>query len=467
MPTEVTLRTDVFGLNRPGFLYLNERVLANVKSATGDEGKGTVDELKFGPLYNRISELLFPWCSTLTSRARYFFFTYAVLQIALDRTVPREKQDPNRDWRDCDALSSKLHRGFIRHVRRIEKFLTIALVDHEETQGTFGRRRVNRWFNDGRNPVGAKSYEMILSADSRYANAIYRASCRELGLFIDASANRALLSRQLRGERTFRQDWVVAGARALKETKDIVDYWEKYDPLDSQLPAPLTPLSSAREKFRDSLAWKNFNGFAMPKAEAEFLYRQIQAATNYWQNVPLKKLKEIYSSSLTLSDLQFAFVGHPGHSYLLAGEHIDVVTKYWRHYYQEIVRNPQEPPSIRSIQEALPEIRTSINWLNRTAMSRQSKAGWEGTWLAEYQGLIEKWVGMVGKGKADELDNALKARAEKVVHERGRGKVPPHKRPPQDREDDLTIELDLQGAGFRFGNASRILEDIGRGVTNG
>jgi len=106
------------GLNQPGFLYLNEQVLVNVKNAIGDLGKGTVDELKFGPLNDLISELLFPWCSTLTSRARYYFFTHAVLQLALDRTVPRQKQDPERDARECRELAGKYLKEFVRVLSR-------------------------------------------------------------------------------------------------------------------------------------------------------------------------------------------------------------------------------------------------------------------------------------------------------------------------------------------------------------
>lgn len=73
--------------NIPGFLYLNGDVVEEIRQLSGAGGKGTVDELGFQVLYDRIAERLFPWCSTLTSRARYFFFSLAVLDMALQEAV--------------------------------------------------------------------------------------------------------------------------------------------------------------------------------------------------------------------------------------------------------------------------------------------------------------------------------------------------------------------------------------------
>jgi hypothetical protein len=449
------------GLNQPGFLYLNEQVLANVKSATGDLGKGTVDELKFGPLNELVSELLFPWCSTLTSRARYFFFTYAVLQLALDRTIPRERQDPERDARECRELASKYLKEFVRHVQRIEKYLALALVLRNEQDGTFGQRRVNRWLHEGRSPAAAKSYATILSADGRYPNAIYRAGCRVLGLFAQLSQNTALISARLRGEHAFRNDWMSAGARALAEARQIVAFWEKFEP-DSN-----TSLSTASRQFEKSAAARNFHGFELSSQEAEFLYRRIQAATPYWRKVTRSKLREIYKRSVSFDDLQAVFADVPEREYLLAAGHIDNATKYWRHYYAEIVRDPERVPPLDTVREALPEIRVSLDWLNHKAHSAEHAAGWQAVWCASYEALIGKWVHMVEKKDAQSLACDLMARAERVIQERGRGKVAPHQRSSGDREDDIDVELDVKKTGFRFGNADRILDDIAKGPRHG
>ncbi|MGF6245516.1 hypothetical protein P3T42_007294 [Paraburkholderia sp. GAS38] len=449
------------GLNQPGFLYLNEQVLANVKSATGDLGKGTVDELKFGPLNDLVSELLFPWCSTLTSRARYYFFTYAVLQLALDRTIPREKQDPERDARECRELAGKYLKEFVRHVQRIEKYLTLALVLQNEQDGTFGQRRVNRWLHEGRSPVAAKSYVTILTADGRYPNAIYRAGSRVLGMFRQLSQNTALISARLRGEHAFRNDWMSTGARALDEARQVVAFWEKFEA------DPNTSLSTASSQFVKSTAARNFHGFELSSQEAEFLYRRIQAATPYWRKVTLSKLREIYKRSVSFDDLQAVFADVPEHEYLLAAGHIDNATKYWRHYYAEIVRDPERVPPLDTVREALPEIRMSLDWLKHTAHSAGHAARWEAVWCASYEALIGRWVHMVEKKDAQSLAWDLMARAERVVQERGRGKVAPHQRSSGDREDDIDVELDVKKTGFRFGNADRILDDIAKAPRHG
>lgn len=449
------------GLNQPGFLYLNEQVLANVKSAIGDLGKGTVDELKFGPLNDLVSELLFPWCSTLTSRARYYFFAYAVLQLALDRTIPRQKQDPERDARECRELAGKYLKEFVRHVRRIEKYLTLALVLQDEQDGTFGQRRANRWLHEGRSPVAAKSYVAMLTADGRYPNAIYRAGSRILGMFPHLSQNTALISARLRGEQAFENEWMSAGTRALDEVRQIVAFWEKFEP-DAD-----TSLSTASRQFEKSTAARSFHGFELSFQEAEFLYRRIQAATPYWRKVTLSKLREIYKRSVSFDDLQVVFADVPEHEYLLAAGHIDNATKYWRHYYAEVVRDPGRVPPLGAVREALPEIRKSVDWLNDIAHTAEHAAGWEAVWCALYEAVIGKWVRMVEKEDAQSLAWDLMARAERVVQERGRGKVAPHQRPSGDREDDIDVELDVKKTGFRFGNADRILDDIAKAPRHG
>jgi RNase P/RNase MRP subunit POP5 len=443
------------GLNQPGFLYLNETVLSNVKSATGDAGKGTVDELKFGPLYDRISDLLFPWCSTLTSRARYFLFTYTVLQLALEKTIPQDKRNPEHDQGECQALAREYLKTFVRHIRRIEKYLAFALIAGEDLDGTFGQRRINRWMLERRGEVSSKSYALILTADSRYPNVIYRAGARALGLFNVANQNTVLIATYLRGEQCFNEAWATAAAGALAEVRRVVEFWEPYET------APSSSLAAVTKLFKKTAVCSAFSGFKLTPSEATFLYERIQASTSYWQKISKGKLRRLYASPVAFSDLEAVFDGIPGHEFLLAAKHIDNVTKYWRHYYAEIVRTSHDAPSLALIRDALPEIRISLDWLNQAA-GGTSKAGWEDIWSISYADLIANWADMVSDNCARALANELRARAEVIVHERGRGKVAPHQRPAADREDDLDVELEVQAAAFRLGNAHRILSDIAK-----
>lgn len=461
---------EKIGLNQPGFLYLNEQVLMNVRQATGDAGEGTIDELQFGPLFVRISEMLFPWCSTLTTRARYFFFTYAVLQLALERTVPSESRDPQRDATEAISLAVKRRPTFARHIRRIEKYLALALHLRGDTDGTFGKRRANRWLNEegGRNAVASKSYEKILSADSRYSNVIYRRISQRLGLFGAVSSNAALIAAQLRNLPVFNVEWSVAGAAALTELRGIVSFWERFEAPSSNSTLMSASLRDAAHEFSESLSARAFNGFRLSNTEADFLYQKIQTLTPYWKAVPLANLKELYKSRVSAVELQAAFAGAAAERYFETAYHIDVVTRYWSQHYSLIASSRGETIPLNDISEALADIQASIDWLNAAAVATNAVTGWEDIWSQTYSGLIAAWVGIVKRNDARGLANELMARAEDVVRERGRGKIAPHKRPPAaGDEEDLKTELDLTTLGFRFSNANRLLLDMAVGGQRG
>ncbi len=167
--------------NIPGFLYLNGDVVEEVRQLSGAGGKGTVDELGFQVLYDRIAERLFPWCSTLTSRARYFFLSLAVLDIGLQEAIDDSQVDPNRDSADLARATEQRRGPLLRTVRRIERALALSLVAKHATEerGIFGSLRCRRWFREDAEVAGRGK---ILSTDARYPNAIYRGSCRALGM---------------------------------------------------------------------------------------------------------------------------------------------------------------------------------------------------------------------------------------------------------------------------------------------
>lgn len=458
---------DEVGLNQPGFLYLNEHVLTKVKQAYGDAGKGTVDELKFGPLFERIAEQLFPWCSTLTTRARYYFFTYAILQLALERTIPPDKRDPQRDRRECEAMAFKLRGPFRAHLRCFEKYLTLSLHLSGDVDGAFGKRRARRWIDveGGRHPVGAKTYERVLSEDTRFANVIYRSGTRELNLFISASANRALMTAQLCGNPVFTSKWVAAGAKCLAEFRTLVDFWERHDDTVSNQPNARLSLAEVAEAFRYSPAKDAFAGFVLSTGEAQFLYQQIQARTPYWNAVALGELGDLYADKpVTLADLAERFIGTPGHDDLEAAQHIDVVTRYWTHQYARIVAKHGACVDLDMIPPALDAIRRSRDWLDAAAATHDRFGGWKTVWPS-YTNLVGDWISITERGDAAALANELMARAEAVVRERG--KVAPHKRGDGDQDDELKQELDLMEGGFRADNANRLLADIAQGVCRG
>lgn len=470
MPKMPQPEQEKIGLNQAGFLYLNEQVLMNVRQATGDAGEGTIDELKFGPLFVRISDMLFPWCSTLTTRARYFFFTYAVLQLALERTVPSASRDPQRDPVEANALASKHRSTFARHVRHIEKYLALALHLRGDTDGAFGKRRANRWLNEegGRNAVASKSYEKILSADSRYSNVIYRRISQRLGLFAGPSSNATLIAAQLRNLPVFSSEWGVAAAAALAEVREIVRFWEQFDtPFSNSTPVSIS-LTDTAHAFSRSPSARAFNGFMLSSTEAEFLYQKIQAVTPYWNAIPLADLKEIYASPVSVAELRAAFSGVAAERYFETAYHIDIVTRYWSQHYALIASGRGKTVPLDDISDALAGIEASIDWLNATAVAVDASTGWEHIWLDTYSALVAAWVRIVKRGDAAGLANELMARAEDVVRERGRGKIAPHKRSPDaGDEEDLKTELDLTTLGFRFGNANRLLFDIAVGEPRG
>lgn len=470
MSKKIKSEQEKIGLNQPGFLYLNEQVLMNVRQATGDAGEGTIDELKFGPLFVRISEMLFPWCSTLTTRARYFFFTYAVLQLALERTVPSESRNSQRDATEAISLAVKRRSTFARHIRRIEKYLALALHLRGDTDGTFGKRRANRWLNDdgGRYAVASRNYENILSVDSRYSNVIYRRISQRLGLFESVSSNAALISAQLRNLSVFSVDWSVAGVAALTELRGVVDFWERFEASSPNSSLMRVSLSDAAHEFSESPSARAFNGFGLSNAEADFLYQKIQVLTPYWKAVPLANLKELYKDQVSEVELLAAFAGTAAERYLETACHIDVVTRYWSQHYSLIASGRGETVSLEEIFRALTEIQASIEWLNAAAVASNTVTGWENIWSETYSELFATWVGIVKRGDARGLANELMFRAEDVVRERGRGKIAPHKRPSTaGDEEDLKSELDLTTLGFRFSNANRLLLDIAHGGLHG
>ena len=272
--------------NIPGFLYLNGDVVEEIRQLSGAGGKGTVDELGFQVLYDRIAERLFPWCSTLTSRGRYFFFSLAVLDIALLEAIDDTHVDPNRDSADLARAAEQRRGPLMRTVKRIERALALSLVAKHATEerGIFGSLRCRRWFREDAEVAGRGK---ILSADARYPNAIYRGSCRALGMFVPKdSSTTGLLRARLSGVRIFDLDWHTHSRMALAAVRQLDEFWR--DAAEQDL-----TFSKARVQIAKLPAFKTFTGFALRGDEARFLYRQIQQATPYFCEISLTQLAEL------------------------------------------------------------------------------------------------------------------------------------------------------------------------------
>lgn len=441
--------------NFPGFLYLNGDVAEEVRQLSGAGGKGTVDELGFQVLYDRIAERLFPWCSTLTSRARYFFYSLAVLDIALQEAIDETHVDPNRDSADLARAAEQRRGPLMRTVKRIERALALSLVAKHASQerGIFGWLRCRRWFREDAEVAGRGK---ILSADARYPNAIYRGSCRALGMFVPKdSSTTGLLRARLCGVRIFDLDWHTHSRMALAGVRQLDEFWR--DAAEQDL-----TFSTARAQIAKLPAFKTFTGFALRGDEARFLYSRIQQATPYFSEISLTQLAELLDEGdLDLLKLKALVSDRTKHELFDAGYHIDAVTAPFRALYQQYSQNRA---TAQESKVAAGRIRKSLEWLD--ARSESTDLEWASIWRGEISALIKDWLTRVNADHSPgTLLDSLCERAEQVVKGRGPGKQAPHQK-VGDREDDLKEELEVRETSFRLGNGTLILKDIGLGVGN-
>ena len=441
--------------NIPGFLYLNGDVVEEIRQLSGAGGKGTVDELGFQVLYDRIAERLFPWCSTLTSRARYFFLSLAVLDIALQEAIDDSHVDPNRDFADLARVAEQKRGPLMRMVKRIERALALSLVAKHGTEerGIFGSLRCRRWFRDDAEVSGRGK---ILSADARYPNAIYRGSCRALGMFASKdSSTTGLLRARLSGVRIFDLDWHTHSRMALAAVRQLDEFWRGAAERD------LT-FSKTKVEIAKLPAFKTFTGFALRSDEARLLYSRIQQATPYLAEISLTQLTELLEDGdLDLLKLKASVSDPASHELFDAGYHIDAATAPFRALYQQYSQNRAAAEQSRL---APRRIRKSMEWLD--AKSKSTDLEWASIWQDDISALIRDWLTRVNPDNSPgTLLDSLCERAEQVVRGRGQGKQAPHQKTGDKEEDqDLKVELDVRETSFRLGNGTLILKDIGASV---
>jgi hypothetical protein len=440
--------------NVPGFLYLNGDVVEEVRQLSGAGGKGTVDELGFQVLYDRIAQKLFPWCSTLTSRARYFFFSAAVLDLALREVIDDAQIDANADAGHVANLAEQNRTKLMRTIRRIERGLSLSLVTkHEASElGIFGSLKCRQWFRDNAE-IGARG--KILSSDSRYPNAIYRGSCRSLRLFaVDDSSTTGLLRARISGKPVLNANWQSQTRLVKAVLQTLDDFWADAQDRGARFAQAATALKKLP-------MFESFGGFEMTREEANFLYERIQESTNYLMHISRSQLRKLISDGdLDLESLKGAVDDTSDHELFDAGRYIDMVTTPFRALYQNYSSEPEierlKRPDVREIQRAK-------DWLDAT--SKASRMEWAPVWRSEISPLIDEWiVALKGKDGLSRLVDALCERAEQIVAGRGQGKQAPHQRNAE--ESDLKRELDVRETSFRIGNGSMILRDIARGMAH-
>lgn len=424
------------------------------------EGVGTVDELGFGRLYDQVANDLFPWCSTLTTRAKYFFTSSVILDFAV-----RETCNPLSELEKADE--GKVHRLAMDSIPRIvssekkyEKYLAIAIYAlGNDREGLFGKRRIQKWENASDRVRNLHECKEILKTIARYPNRIYRGSCKKLDMFSSErhADELALVKRRLIGlDSAISDDWISASTSTSMQIKSIIEFLGN---LEEESRKIKKSGKNSNFEFGNTLAavskrFRRFNGFKLQKEEALLLKSRIFKQSAYLEAVPKSKIVQIWeNASSGLSQLSRTLAKNDQDKFLSA-HHIDKVTTPFRQLYDEIVANPQAKSWSTEIDRDA--IMSSLDWLDRRCYYDH--------W-GEYSKLIAGWMNLLPSERSDrsKLVFALCNRAEMIVGE-NRGKVPPHKETGKKRAlrdiEGIRAEVDFRSSSFRLWNAGRILKDV-------
>lgn len=449
-----------YPFNAPGNVFLNEEVLAECKQLMALEGKGTVDELGFGDLYDSLAKTLFPWCSTLTSRARYFFFSVSAIELTLRRTIHplsnNEGLDDSAIFEKAEFLSNR----FASELRKMEKYLALSLYAKYQRprEGIFGYIKVSRWFREDQLTA---QHRRILSIDGRYPNAIYRGSSRELGIFEPGqSRTLAMISARLRGSTPFAEEWTAACHSAIYELEQLHEYWVRAEE------EGLTANEAISTLVKKNWFTENFSGFELKSDEAEFLFEKISARSPYWEHVPQNALRSLLKGDeINLEALHSMIPSSQGEwkSLIEAAIHIDRVTRHFRQIYA--VRSAKGIDTAVKLAIDIESVRSSWKWLQHRTKEASALDDWSHIWTSFLADLIDSWLKCLERHRkvSPELIELLERRATDVVEVRG--KKPPHLKTKKDiSENDISEEIEFVESSFRLSNAARIVRDVLRGT---
>lgn len=437
-------------LNRPGWLFLDkDQVESFRRLVVNSEGEDTVDQLGFGSLTMEISDVLFPWCSTLTTRARYFIFSTAILQIALERTVQDGRSKSQQDLL-TRAETRDLVRRFQKEIQKLETVVAVslyALYFSSRELGIFGKRNLDQRSDRQLIKVFQKD---LLSAANRYPNAIYRGGLTELGLFPQqSSSNSWAIQLAMNQEDSFDSEWINVSQFARLEIEKLERFWGSED-------GSSKTFTQACSEFSKASVAKKFKGFELQSAEKRLIAGKIIKSTPFLapldsggnRLIPKKgNLDLVGLSKIVSADWQIK---------IKAASDVNILISYFQQMY--LLIGKRQELRLKGLAYPIREIKMASRALGKVGCFSQIDSA-----LA----VTDPWIRILEKagGKVNEdLILHLKDRAERIVG--ARNKVPPHLMTPIQKassdRNDITSELDVDPAetGFRLGRATMILRDI-------
>jgi hypothetical protein len=437
-------------LNKPSPIFFDQTEVEQMtRYLHSAESEGTVDELGFGQIYLKLANSLFPWCSTLTTRARYFFWSSAVIMLAADLASNSLNNGTRGESRIGREETLKAKKVFRDNVKYLETYLGLSLYAWTAKQsgstGVFGKRNINQRINWKISDFRKKG---ILSMENRYPNAIYRGSLNFLGLFReeDKSSNISVIlgdakSKQGSEYEIFSSEWKEMSLIAKNELIMIYDFFEANKNIS---------FNSIDQKLLNFLERKDFRGFVPAESEAEFLKEKIQEKSPYLKEIDWRNLKQINN----LEDMANLLpLSNKYRELLLVAHDIDLITAPFREIY--IYLKKGNTTDIRGKQ--LPGTAGYQDWkkrYSRIISKDRLNSKDDLDFMDEWSKILKKSNGIV----TNNLIEAIAERATTVVQ--GRGKFPPHLATINKDDLDAFDEVDSVETSFRRGNAIRIIKDL-------
>lgn len=433
-------------MNSPGWIFLDKDQVDDFHRTIVDaEGEDTVDQLGFNLLTNEISERLFPWCSTLTTRARYFPCSAAILDLAIDRIAAKKPKKATGDALGRAYLSEQ-SAAYQTEIMRLERLLAVSLYAFyadRSGNGIFGSRNLDKIKERQLRTVLSKR---LLSLPGRYPNAIYRGGLHSLRLFSKTRmSNTMVVQLSLNGDSAFTPDWQHGTSRAKAEIERLDEFWSDKRPYEKSF-------LKRCEVFRESAVGKAFQGFKLYAEERELLRREILTISPFLKPLGRRPKKFLPTNSdLDLVELAGELGGDFAHLVVNAGLVNDLISPF-RQMYSMIAN--REETKVKKTKFDFVTIRRAHKELQKADVFFELPAVVDATspWVAE---LVSR------KGYPNEnVIQHLKQRATDIVT--ARRKVPPHLIDPDKWKSrgGIADELDVFDSSFRLHNASRILRDV-------
>ncbi len=433
-------------IDSPGWIFLDrDQVDGFYRAIVEADGEGTVDQLGFNLLTNEISERLFPWCSTLTTRARYFFTSTAILSLALERVSSKQSLATTGDSLTRGQLRER-STAFQNEILKLERILAVSLYAKYLDQGgngIFGKRNLDKIKDRQVDTVLTKK---LLSLPGRYPNAIYRGGLQTLHLFTQSPMSNTLAVRlSMNGESPLNTDWENASELAKRDIERLEEFWSNKR-LGSK------SFHDCCTFFCESLTGKSFKGFELHGPEKSFLREKLIASSTFLK--PIDKQPKKFLSGVDIDLPAIADAVDEGTKDIInaAGFVNDLISPF-RQMYKKIADRKES--ELKRHQFDVAEVKTAHRELQKRA-----DIFFE---LAAVLEVTKPWVGELisNRGRPNEnLIQHLKDRAQEVVI--GRGKNPPHLIDPEKRKPgkELSDELDVVDSSFRLRNAGTILRDV-------